>query len=347
MKKRFIAICMTALMAVSMLAGCGSSSDESSSASSVSSASSAEEESSTSEASSASSTSGDEAAAEDLTIAFIPKTLNNPFFVAIRDAIQAGCDERGWTLECNAADAETEVDKQVSIVEAFIQEGVDAIILGPSDRTSLIDTINSAAENGIPVFLVDSGSDEADFVSFVGTDNYVGGQVGAQWVGENIKSGQVAILDGYAGNDATTQRYQGFMDEIANYPDIEVVDSQYGNCEIAQGMSVTENFLTAYPDLACIFAVNDMMAIGAGQAVQAADKRDQVTICGFDGQPDAAQAIIDGTIDATIAQKPATMGTTIVEQVEAYFAGEEIPENTDTGCDVVTAENAETYLEWQ
>lgn len=342
MKKKVLAICMTAMMTLSMLAGCGGTSGNSESASSKSqstatSSSKTEDSSATDESSKS----------EDLTVAFVPKTLNNPFFVAIKDAIQAGCDANGWTLKCNAADAETEVDKQVSIVEAFIQEGVDVIILGPSDKTSLIDTINSAAKNNIPVFLVDSGSDEADFVSFVGTDNYEGGKEGAKWIGETVKSGQVAILDGYAGNDATTQRYQGFMEEIANYPDIEVVDSQYGNCEIAQGMSVTENFLTAYPDLSAIFAVNDMMAIGAGQAVQAANKRAQITVCGFDGQPDAAQAIIDGTIDATIAQKPATMGTTIIEQIEAYFAGEDVPEVTDTGCDVVTPDNAKTYLEWQ
>lgn len=340
MKKRIIAVLMTAFTALSLLAGCGGSdSSKTESNAAPSSAASAEDAADASE--DIGGTSG------DLTIAFIPKTLNNPYFVAIKDAIQAGCDAKGWTLKCNAADAETEVDKQVSIVEAFIQEGVDAIVLGPSDRTSLIDTINNAAKKGIPVFLVDSGSDPADFVSFVGTDNYIGGKEGAKWVGENVKSGQVAILDGYAGNDATTQRYQGFMDEIANYPDIEVVDSQYGNCEIAQGMSVTENFLTAYPDLTCIFTVNDMMAIGAGQAVQAAGKRSQITICGFDGQPDAVQAIIDGTIDATVAQKPATMGSTIVGQIEDYFAGSEIQEVTDTGCDIVTIDNAVTYLEWQ
>lgn len=280
-------------------------------------------------------------------IAVVPKTLNNPFFVAMVDSLRSACESRGWTVKVNAADAETEVDKQVSIVEAFIEEGVDVIVMGPSSATALVDTINAAAAKGIAVFLIDSGADECEYQAFIGTDNYIGGQTGAQWIGENVKSGKVAILDGFSGNDATTQRQKGFMDKIAEYPDIEVVASEYANCEISKGMEVTENFLVAYPDLTAIFAVNDMMAIGAGQAVEAAGKRDQITICGFDGQPDAAQKIIEGTIDATIAQKPATMGTLMAETIEAYFNGESIERSTDTGCDVVTAENAETYLNWQ
>ncbi len=280
-------------------------------------------------------------------IAVVPKTLNNPFFVAMVDSLKSACESKGWTVKVNAADAETEVDKQVSIVEAFIEEGVDAIVLGPSSATALVDTINAAAAKGIAVFLIDSGADECDYKAFIGTDNYIGGVTGAEWIGENVKSGKVAILDGFSGNDATTQRQKGFMDKIAEYPDIEVVASEYANCEISKGMEVTENFLVAYPDLTAIFAVNDMMAIGAGQAVEAAGKRSQITVCGFDGQPDAVQKLIEGTIDATIAQKPATMGTLMAETIEKHFNGGTIERTTDTGCDVVTIENAETYLNWQ
>jgi len=279
-------------------------------------------------------------------IAFVPKTLNNPFFVAIKDKVEAKAKELGYEVIVNAPDAETEVDKQISILETFIEQGVDAIITGPCSATAIVDTIKKADAKGIPVFLVDSGAEESPYKAFVGTNNFNGGKEGAKWIGENVK-GKVAILDGFSGNDATTQRYKGFMEEIKNYPDVQVVASEYGNCEISKGMEVTENFLMAYPDLAGIFAVNDMMAIGAGQAVEAAGKRSQIKICGFDGQPDAAQKIIEGTIDATIAQKPATMGSTIVEIVDKYFKGENIERVIDTGCEVVNKENAERFLEWQ
>ncbi|MGE4549413.1 MAG: sugar ABC transporter substrate-binding protein [Intestinibacillus sp.] len=327
MKKRTIALALTSFMCLGLLSGCSQPDNGQESASSGEEAASGSSNSSK-------------------VIAFVPKTLNNPFFVAIKDNVEAACKENGWIVKVNAADAETEVDKQISILEAYIEEGVDAIITGPSSKTALVDVINKADEKGIPVLLVDSGADECAYQAYVGTDNYVGGQQGAKWIGEHVKEGEVAILDGFSGNDATTQRQKGFMDEIANYPDIKVVASEYGNCEISKGMEVTENFLTAYPNLKGIFAVNDMMAIGAGQAVEAAAKRGQIQICGFDGQPDAAQKIIEGTIDATIAQKPATMGKMIVQSVKDYFDGKEIERNVDTGCDVVNKDNAEEYLKW-
>lgn len=278
-------------------------------------------------------------------VAVVPKTLNNPFFVAMVDSLTADAQAQGWTVKVNAPDAETEVDKQISILEAFIEEGVDAIVTGPCSKTSIVDVIKKADEKGIPVFLIDSGADESPYKAFIGTDNYIGGQTAAQWIGENVK-GEVAIVDGFSGNDATTQRQKGFMDKIKDYPEIKVVASEYGNCEISKGMEVTENFLAAYPNLAGVFAVNDTSAIGAGQAVEAAGRRGQVKVCGFDGQPDAAQKILDGVLDATIAQKPATMGKLMVKTMIDYFDGKEIERDVDTGCDVVTKDNAAEYLEW-
>lgn len=280
------------------------------------------------------------------TIAFVPKQLGNPFFVAIKDSMEEAAIAEGYTFKCNAPDASTEVDKQINIAEAFIEEGVDALILGPCDSTALVDVINRAAEKDIAVFLVDSGADESDYVTYIGTNNYEGGKIAAKWMGENVK-GQVAIVDGFSGNEATTQRYKGFMDEIKNYPDVDVVTSDYANGDLSMGMSVAENFLVAYPELVGIFAVDDMMAIGAGQAVEAAGKTDQVKVLGFDGQPDAAEKIIEGTIDATIAQKPATMGRMTVEFVTDYLNGKEVERVIDTGCDIVTINNAELYKQWQ
>lgn len=279
-------------------------------------------------------------------IALVPKTLNNPFFVAMTDSVKEAAGKYGFEVRVNAPDAETEVDKQISILETFIEQGVDAIITGPCSATSIVDTIIAADKKGIPVFLIDSGADESPYLSFVGTNNFEGGKIGARWIGENVK-GDVAILDGFSGNDATTQRFKGFMEEIAKYPHIKVVASEYGNCELSKGMEVTENFLTAYPNLAGIFAVNDNMAIGAGQAVEASGRRAQIKICGFDGQPNAAEKIIEGTMDATIAQKPATMGKITIDQIAKHMKGEKIERIVDTGCDVVDKTNAKKYLDWQ
>ena len=282
------------------------------------------------------------------TIAVVTKTMNNPFHVTYGEAIKQAGEAAGYEVLVSGPDAETDVDKQISLIETYIEQGVSAIVTAACSSTAIVDVIEQADAKGIPVFLVDSGADGGPYVTFIGTDNYAGGQLAGEWVGENVDSGKCVILDGNSGNDATTKRVKGFSEVITDkYPKIEIVASDYANCEISKAMEVTENFLAAYPDLKVIFCANDNMAIGAGQAVAAAGLRDQIKICGFDGQPDAAQAIIDGEIDATIAQKPATMGKMVVDAIEKYEAGETVDKEVDTGCDVVTKDNAKTYLNWQ
>lgn len=279
------------------------------------------------------------------TIAFVPKQLGNPYFVAVKDAVEEASKENGFTFKSNAPDSSIEVDKQISIVEAFIAQKVDYLVLIPNDATAIVDVINSAAKQGIGVFLVDSGADKSDYISYIGTDNYAGGVLAAEWFGKNL-TGQVAIIDGAAGNAATTARFNGFMDTIKNYPTIQVVTSDYGNGDMGTSMTVAENFLTAYPKLTAIFACDDQMAQGAGQAVKARNKSDSIIVCGFDGSPDGAQAIIDGIMDASVAQQPRLMGKTAVEYIVKYMNGEKIDPIIYTDCEMVTAANAKSFLEW-
>lgn len=294
---------------------------------------------------------GKEKAVSDLgvgqgkTIAFVPKQLGNPYFVAVKDAVEEASIANGFKFRSNAPDSSIEVDKQISIIEAFIAQGVDYLILIPNDATAVVDVINTAAKQSIPVFLVDSGADESNYVSYIGTDNFAGGQLAAKWFGENVK-GQVAIIDGAAGNAATTARYKGFMDVIKNYPQIEVVTVDYGNGDMGTSMAVAENFLTAYPGLAGIFCCDDQMSQGAGQSVKARGLSDKVIVCGFDGSPDGSQAILDGIMDATVAQQPRLMGKTAVEYIIKLMQGQTIDPIIYTDCEMVTKENAASFLQW-
>lgn len=333
--KKTLATFMAAAMFCMALAGCSSSS---SAASSTGASSGGSPSASTPAASSSKGT-----------IAVVTKTMNNPFHVTYAESIKEQGEAAGYTVEIAGPDAETDADRQIGLIETFIQTGVDAIVVSACSSTAVVDVIDQANAAGIPVFMVDSGADGDGYVTYVATDNYAGGELAGEWIVENVGSGKGVILDGNSGNDATTKRCNGFKDAVnASGAAIEIVGQEYANCEISKGMEVTENFLTAHPDLTWIFCANDNMAIGAGQAVAAAGLRDQVTIIGFDGQPDAAQSILDGEIDATIAQKPATMGKLIFEAIESYLGGQTNFESfIDTGCDIVTADNASTYLEWQ
>jgi len=279
------------------------------------------------------------------TIAFVPKQLGNPYFVAVKDAVEEAALANGFKFKSNAPDSSIEVDKQLGIIDAFIAQGVDYLVLIPNDATAVVDSINTAAKQGIPVFLVDSGADDSEYVAYIGTDNFAGGKLAGKWFGENV-TGKVAIIDGAAGNAATTARYKGFMEEIKNYPNVEVVAVDYGNGDMGTSMTVAENFLTAYPDLVGIFCCDDQMAQGAGQAVAARKLSDEIIVCGFDGSPDGAQAIIDGVMDVTIAQQPRLMGKTSVEYIMKLMKGETIEPIIYTDCEVVTKDNASSFLQW-
>ena len=103
------------------------------------------------------------------TLAFVPKQLGNPYFVAVKDAVEEAALANGFAFRVNAPDSSIEVDKQIAIVEAFIGAGVDVLVLIPNDATAVVDVINEAAKHGIAVFLVDSGADESDYISYIGT----------------------------------------------------------------------------------------------------------------------------------------------------------------------------------
>ena len=131
---------------------------------------------------------------------------------------------------------------------------------------------------------------------------------------------------------------------MEGFDGIELVTAEYGNGDMGTAMSVAENLLTAYPELSAIFCCDDPMGSGAGQAVAASGK--DVVVCGFDGSPDGAQAIIDGVMDLTIAQTPRIMGLKAVEHAIQYLNGEEVERVIYTDCEVVDASNAADYLEW-
>lgn len=334
MKKKLLSILMTVALVATMAVGCGSKEEPAQEPASAPATTETEAEA--------------EAPESDLpgagkTIAFVPKQLGNPYFVAVRDAVEEAALANGFEFKCNAPDSSIEVDKQVSICEAFVAEGVDVLIIIPNDSTAIVDVINSAAEKGIAVFIVDSGADESEYVSYIGTDNYAGGGVAGEWFKANI-TGKVAVIDGAAGNGATTARYNGFKDTLAGFDGIELVTAEYGNGDMGTAMSVAENLLVAYPDLAAIFCCDDIMAQGAGQAVAAAGK--DVVVCGFDGSPEGSQAIIDGVMDLTIAQTPRVMGLKAVEYAIQHMNGEAVERVIYTDCEVVDANNAADYLEW-
>ena len=229
--------------------------------------------------------------------------------------------------------------------ESYLESGVDGVLIVPCGTAEVVDTIKKANEKDVPVICLDTNADEgAEVAAFIGTNNYDGGYLAGEWTVENV-SGQVAIITGTLGNQCHTDRTNGYLDGLGDAENIELVgDVQPCNGDQGTAMGITENLLTAYPDLRCIYVTSDTGAMGAATAVQAAGR--DVKVIGFDGSPDGAQSILDGGMTATVAQTPGIMAEEGVKALYELIVNGTASEDQYTACTMVTAENAEDYLTW-
>ena len=282
------------------------------------------------------------------TIALVLKTLNSPFFIEMQRGAQAEADKQGVTLVVQAAEREVDVDKQMQIIENLIQTRVGALAITPSGSREIVTAIAKANQAGIPVVIVDTRVDPAAakeggirIESFVGSDNYEGGKVAGQHLVE-ISGGKatVAILEGIPGHETSDSRMRGFRDAIKASPGIKVVASQTANWERDQGFNVFQNMLQAHPGIDTLFACNDMMALGAVEAIQAAGRTGKVRVIGFDAVDDARKAMVAGTMVASVAQFPADMGRLAVESAVQLVRGQKPPPEHQVRIELVTKANA-------
>ncbi len=282
------------------------------------------------------------------TVALVLKTLNSPFFIEMQRGAQKEADRQGVTLVVQAAEREVDVDKQMQIIENLIQTKVGALAITPSGSKEVIPAIAKANQAGIPVVIVDTRVDPAAakeagirIETFVGSDNYEGGKVAGQHLVE-VSGGKakVALLEGIPGHETSDSRLRGFKDAVKAAPGIQVVASQTANWERDQGFNVFQNMLQAHPEIDTLFACNDMMALGALEAIQAAGKTGKVRVIGFDAVDDARKAMVAGTMVASVAQFPADMGRLAIESAVQLIHGQKPPAEHQVRIELVTKANA-------
>jgi ribose transport system substrate-binding protein len=267
------------------------------------------------------------------TIALVVKTLNNPFFIEMQKGAEDEARKLGVDLLVQAADREIDVERQMQIVENLIERRVSALCIAPSGSREIVPVIVKANKAGIPVVIVDTRADEkalaaagGKVATFIGSDNFDGGKIAGAFVAEKLGGkGDVAILEGIPGHETGDARLRGFHEAIAQAPGIKVVASQPANWERDQGFNVFQNILQAKPDVRALFACNDLMALGAAEAIAAAGKTGKILVVGFDAQPEARDAIKKGTMAATVAQFPSRMGSAAVESAAKLIRGESVP----------------------
>ena len=268
-------------------------------------------------------------------------TLNNPFFVSLRDGAQQAADDAG--AELVVSDAQNDTAQQQDDVQNFISQQVSAILVNPVDSDAVVPAVEAANDAGIPVIALDRKASGGDVVATIASDNVQGGRMAGEELIRLVGSGNVAQLEGIPGTDPARDRGQGFQEAIDTQSSVKVVASQTADFDRSEGLTVTENIMQANSDIKGIFAQNDEMALGAVQALgdQAGD---DVKIAGFDGGEDALNAIQDGTMNATIAQQPDKMGSLGVETAISVINGESVEENIPVEVNLVTQDNVSEFL---
>ncbi|SDC35957.1 ribose ABC transporter substrate-binding protein RbsB [Halanaerobium congolense] len=275
------------------------------------------------------------AAAQDLRIGLAVSTLNNPFFVDLKDGAEAMAEEMG--VEILVVDAQDDAAAQLSSVEDLLIKQIDVLIVNPVDGNAVVSAITAANDAGVPVITVDRGAEGGDVVSHIASDNVAGGEMAGDYIAEQLgEEGKVVELEGIPGTSAARDRGEGFNKAMDKYPDLEVIARQPAAFDRAEGMTVMENILQGNPEIDAVFAHNDNMALGAMEAIEAAGRSDEIMIVGFDAIDDAREAVTEGNMAATVAQKPALMGEMSVEIAVKVVNGEEVDEYTPVPLELIT-----------
>ena len=269
-------------------------------------------------------------------------TLNNPFFVQLRDGAQAQAAKLGAAL--TVTDAQNDASQQVNQVQNFTSQGMKAIIINPVDSNAAAPAVTLADRAGIPVIAADRGVTGAQVAQTVASDNVAGGKLAAEELAVQLgDKGQVIVLQGTPGTSASRDRGQGFEQGIKAFPNIKVVARQPADFDRTKGLDVMTNLLQSHPDVTGVFAENDEMALGAIKAL--GDRAgQQVKVVGFDGTPDGLTAIQNGTLAASIAQQPRLLGQQAVDAAVKAAGGATLEKTMAVPVKVATKENVAEFL---
>ena len=286
-------------------------------------------------------------AANQPSIAVIPKGTTHVFWKSIEAGARKAGAELGVNILWKGPLKENDRAQQIAIVEQFISDGVNGIVLAPLDDTALRRPVQEAGAKKIPVIIIDSalkGEAGKDFESFVGTNNKLGGQMaGEQLVKLLGGKGKVVMLRYMEGSASTTERETGFLDVIKKNPDIQMlVDNRYGGATASEAQTTALNLIDQIREADGIFCSNESLTFGMLLALRQNNLIGKAKFVGFDTSPPLIEALKKGEIQALVAQNPTKMGYEAVKTIVASMHGEKVPQNVDSGVALITPENVNT-----
>lgn len=280
---------------------------------------------------------------KEVRLAVIPKSVGLDYWEKVHKGAEcAASQERDVSVTWNGVSDETDVSGQIDLLDNYIARGVNGLVYAATDSTALLDVTHAAKRTGIHVINIDSGTEpQPKGVPLLATDNTAGAVKAADELAKDIgpKGGKVAIIAFHAGSQTNDQRVEGFEKGLKKHPKLKLVETQYSENDYNTALTVTENVLTAHPDLKGIFAANEASDIGAVEATRMAKMLKQVKIVGWDTSPDEVEGVRQGAVEALISQDPFRMGYDGVKGAVRVIRHGGTVRNENTGVLVVTKKN--------
>ncbi|GAA0107986.1 ribose ABC transporter substrate-binding protein RbsB [Clostridium tertium] len=274
----------------------------------------------------------------DKKVGIVLSTLNNPFFVSMKEGAEKEAEKLGFELI--VLDSQNDPAKERSNVEDLIQLGVVALLINPTDSDAVVKSVEVANEANIPVITLDRQSNGGEVTSHIASDNIKGGAMAAEFVLEKLGTEaniNVVELQGIPGASATRDRGAGFHSILDDKTNVKFVSSQAADFDRQKGLSVMENILQGNSDVQVVFAHNDEMALGAAKAIGTSNVK--AMVIGFDGNEDALDAVEKGEMIATVAQQPDLIGALGVELALKIYNGEAVDKEIAADLKIVSNQN--------
>ena len=283
--------------------------------------------------------------AKSFTLAVIPQGSTHEFWKSIHaGAMKAAQDEAKGGVNVSiiwkGPMREDDREQQVQVVEGFVTQHVDGIVLAPFDKNALVRPVEEAKRAGIPTVVVDSGLESNDPISFVASNNYHGGELAADEMGRLLGGkGKVLALRYQEGVFSTEQREKGFIERIkAAYPSIELLSSnQFAGATRDTAKTAAENLLNRFGnDIDGLFTPNESSTAGALLALEDAGKAGKIKFIGFDTSDVFVKAMRGGKLQGIVVQNPFRMGELGVKTLVAHLLGKPVEKRVDTGVTLIT-----------
>jgi ribose transport system substrate-binding protein len=291
---------------------------------------------------------GKKADAPTFTIAVIPKATTHEYW----KCIHAGAVEAQQELAAKGLHVdiiwkgpfrEDDRDQQIQVVENFTSRKVSGIVLAPLDSQALINPVNSAVQSGIPVVVMDSGLKSDNYISFVATDNFKGGQLAGEYMGKLLDGkGNVILLRYAVGSNSTEEREKGFLDSIAKFTGIKMIsDDQYAGATTETAYQAAQNLLNRFShDVNGVVCVTGPSTVAMAKALRDVGLGGgKVKMIGFDSEAQLVVDLKNADVQGLVLQNPLLMGYTSVMTMVQHLQGENVKKRIDTGVTMATTEN--------